>query len=191
MNGLVIRPASQADAPAMLEIYAWYIRNTAVSLAWEPPVLHDFLQTMEAVQERYPWLVAEKDGEILGYAYAHTFVPRRSYDWSAEVTIYLRSEMRRQGIGRALYSALEDVLGKMGVQNLYACIAFSESEDEYMTHASPDFHACLGYRQVGMFRRCARKFGRWYDMIWTEKVIGSHAEQASEVKPFSESMLEG
>lgn len=177
MTDLVIRPASAVDAQALLEIYSWYVRNTAVSFSWEPPALSEFLSQMKDVMRKYPYLVAERGGDILGYSYAHPFVSRRSYDWSAEVTIYLAPNARRQGIGRALYAVLEDALRRMGVQNLYACIGWTDEEDEYLTHASPDFHTRMGYRRVGMFRKCGRKFERWYDMIWMEKVIGQHEER--------------
>ena len=82
-------------------------------------------------------------------------------------------------MGRKLYGALEDRLREMGILNLYACIAWPEQEDEYLTGNSAEFHARLGFAQVGKFHQCGYKFGRWYHMIWMEKSIGEHrAEQA-------------
>lgn len=171
---MTIRSAAPADAPRLLEIYAWYVERTAVTFEYETPALSDFRARMKRTMARYPWLVAEEGGRILGYAYAGIFKDRAAYDWSCEVTIYLDHEARGRGLGRALYGALEAALGEMGMRNLYACIAFAEPEDEYLTQDSPRFHARMGYREAGRFRRCAWKFDRWYDMIWMEKFIGSH-----------------
>ena len=85
--------------------------------------------------------------------------------------------MRGRGIGRRLYGALEEALKDMGVLNLNACIAYPEKEDEYLTASSAEFHARLGYRLVGEFRLCGYKFGRWYNMIWMEKLIGEHTSE--------------
>lgn len=178
----IIRPATPDDAAALLDIYAWYVRNTAISFEWEVPTTEVFRARIEATLRRYPWLVLERDGRILGYAYAGAFKGRTSYDWSAEVSIYLAPDARGQGHGRRLYEALEAELATMGIRNLYACIACPEREDEYLTRNSPDFHAHLGYRLVGTFRRCASKFGRWYDMVWMEKHIAEHGDNPEPVK---------
>ena len=91
-----------------------------------------------------------------------------------ETTIYLHPDHRGEGIGRALYTRLERELAEQGILNLYACIGYPETPDEYLTTASAEFHAAMGYRLVGRFRKCGRKFDRWYDMIWMEKFIGDH-----------------
>lgn len=135
--------------------------------------------------EKYPYLVAEMDGYVVGYAYAGRFVGRAAYDWSVETTIYLDRGMRGRGIGRRLYGALEEALKDMGVLNLNACIAYPEKEDEYLTRSSAEFHARLGYRQVGELRLCGYKFGRWYNMIWMEKLIGEHTSEPAAVAPYS------
>ena len=102
---------------------------------------------------RYPYIVIEQDGVIQGYAYAGAFVGRAAYDWSCEVTVYLDKDARKHGMGRRLYEALEEKLCKMGILNLYACIAYPETEDEYLTANSADFHAHLGYTKVGEFHK--------------------------------------
>ena len=135
--------------------------------------------------EKYPYLVAELDGYVVGYAYAGRFVGRAAYDWSVETTIYLDRGMRGRGIGRRLYGALEEALKDMGVLNLNDCIAYPEKEDEYLTRSSAEFHARLGYRLVGEFRLCGYKFGRWYNMIWMEKLIGEHTSEPAAVAPYS------
>lgn len=173
-----IRNARPNDAAAILEIYDYYVRETAISFEYETPTPAEFAERMRTVMERYPYLVAEDEGRIVGYAYAHPFVGRAAYDWGAEITIYLHKDVRRGGIGKALYLALEQALRDMGVLMMYACVGTCEVEDEYLTNNSADFHRHIGFRQVGEFKRCGRKFGRWYDMVWLEKQIGEFcAEQ--------------
>ena len=170
----VIREANLPDAARMLEIYAYYVKNTAVTYEIEVPSLAEFRERLRRVTARYPWLVVEEGGIILGYAYAGPFKGRAAYDWSCEMTIYLDHGARRRGLGRALYGALETRLRDMGILNLYACIAVPDEEDEYLTRSSADFHARLGYSLAGTFRQCGYKFGRWYNMIWMEKIVGGH-----------------
>lgn len=129
-------------------------------------------------------LFAERDGVIVGYAYAGPFNARAAYDWSCELTIYLDPAAQKQGAGGRLYAALEDALKQMGLLNLYACIADTGVEDEYLTRNSPQFHAHLGFAEVGRFTKCGYKFGRWYDMIWMEKVVGDHRDSPAPVTPY-------
>lgn len=175
---MLVRDAAPADAPRLLEIYAHYVKNTAVTFEYDPPSLGEFRARMEKTMRRYPYLVAERDGRVEGYAYAGAFVGRAAYDWSCETTIYLAPAAQKCGLGRALYGALEEALRAMGILNLYACVAFPQTGDEYLTANSAQFHAHLGYQKVGLFRRCGYKFGRWYDMIWMEKMLGQHRAAA-------------
>ncbi len=181
MNEIIICGADVTDAPALLEIYSYYVEKTAVSFEWETPSLDEFRRRMEGVMKRYPYFKATLDGKAIGYAYAHEFIGRRAYDWSAELTIYLDKDHRGMGAGRALYTALENTLVKMGVTNVYACIGVTDREDEYLTNASLAFHNKMGFTPVGTFRSCGRKFGRWYDMVWAEKIIGEHLDDQPEV----------
>ena len=167
-----LRPARITDAPALLAIYAPYVTDTAVTYEYEVPAEAEFARRMESVMARFPYLVAEQNGEILGYAYAGPFHSRAAYRRSAELSVYLRMDARRQGIGRALYEALEKLLQAEGYRNLYACIAWTETEDEYLTQDSVRFHERMGFHHVGTFRGCAFKFGRRYDMVYMEKHIG-------------------
>ena len=181
---MTVRDARPSDAGALLGIYTWYVRHTAVSFEYEPPTPEEFRQRMIRTTARYPWLVAEEAGGLLGYAYAGPFKGRAAYDWSCETTVYVAREARGRGVGRALYGALERALQSMGVRNLYACIAYPDPEDEYLTLTSPRFHARMGYAEAGRFRRCASKFGRWYDMVWMEKFIGGHEAEPMHVKAY-------
>lgn len=170
----IIREASIADAPRLLEIYDYYVRNTAITFEYDTPSLEEFVARMENVKRRYPYLVIEENGQIEGYAYAGVFKDRAAYDWSCETTIYIDHNERKSGLGRMLYEALEEKLKEIGILNLYACIGYPIEEDEYLTKNSAEFHAHLGYTKVGEFHKCGYKYGRWYDMIWMEKIVGEH-----------------
>lgn len=179
-----IRAAVPEDAEQLRKIYGHYVRRTAVSFEYDVPSVEEFRTRIGNTLYKYPYFVLEKDGVVWGYAYAGAFGVRAAYQWSAEVSIYLDPACRRQGMGRALYAELEDALRSMGVRNLYACIAVPEQEDEYLTLDSVRFHQKLGYREVGRFSNCASKFGRWYHMVWMEKVIGAHEANPEAVCPY-------
>lgn len=169
-----IRKAEITDAKRLLEIYDYYVKNTAITFEYETPSLDEFASRMENIMKRYPYLVIEKDNRIEGYAYAGIFKNRAAYDWSCETTIYLDHNERKNGMGRMLYVALEEKLKEMGILNMYACIGYPDEEDEYLTKNSALFHEHLGFAKVGEFHKCGYKFGRWYNMIWMEKIIGEH-----------------
>lgn len=188
MEGITIRTAVLQDAEALLEIYAPYVKNTAITFEYDVPTVEEFAGRMSNVLRRYPYLVAEVDGEPAGYAYAGPFKERAAYDWAVETTVYVKEDMKKHGIGRALYEALEKTLAAQGILNLNACIAFPEKEDEYLTTDSVKFHKKMGFSKVGRFHKCGCKFGRWYDMVWMEKHIGTHEENPAEVRFFAEVM---
>ena len=172
MEAVTIRPAAPEDAPALLAIYAPYVRETAVTFEYEVPTPEEFAGRIHRTLERYPYLTAQSGGEVLGYACAGPFKERAAYDWSVETTIYLRQDQRGRGLGRALYQALERCLAAQHIQNLNACIADPAQEgDPYLTGASAAFHAGLGYQLAGRFHKCGYKFGRWYDVTWLEKSL--------------------
>lgn len=179
-----IRVATTDDAAALLEIYAPYVEKTAISFEYAVPSLAEFTARMERTLRNYPYLVAEADGQISGYAYTGPFVGRAAYAWAAETTIYLREDRRRLGLGRRLYETLEAVSRAQNLTNLYACIGSPRTEDPYLTDNSVRFHAHMGYRMVGTFENCGCKFGRWYDMVWMEKIIGAHGPAPAPMVPF-------
>ena len=178
---ITVRSATLGDAERILEIYDYYVKNTAITFEYTTPTLEEFRGRMEKIMQKYPYLVAEKDGVIAGYAYAGAFVGRAAYDWSCETSIYLDKNARKCGIGKTLYAALEKELKEMGILNMYACIGYPAEEDEYLTKNSADFHSHIGFTQVGEFHKCGYKFGHWYNMIWMEKVIGEHKEKQAPV----------
>lgn len=179
---LLIRFAKPEDAEELLKIYAPYVTDTVITFEYEVPSPEEFRNRIHSIMKKYPYLVAEKDGEILGYAYAGVFKDRAAYDWSVETTIYIRRDRKRSGIGKQLYHALEEVLRAQNIYNLYACIGYPEVEDEYLTKNSAQFHAHLGYRMVGEFYHCGYKFNRWYNMVWMEKLLDPDVRDVQPVK---------
>ena len=169
-----IRSAVPNDAKRLLEIYAYYVANTAVSFEYDVPTEEEFRIRIKNTLQKYPYLVLEEDGIIQGYTYAGVFKIRAAYARSCEVSIYVDRNTKRRGYGRMLYEALEEMLKKQGILNMYACIAHPIVEDEYLSKDSVKFHRHLGFTLVGEFHKCSYKFGRWYNMIWMEKIIGEH-----------------
>lgn len=173
-NNIKIRTATVDDARKLLDIYRYYVEGTAVTFEYNVPTVKEFSDRILNTLKKYPYLAAEIDGEVLGYAYGGSFHEREAYKRCAETSIYVRHDARRSGIGRALYGVLENILREMGVLNLYACIGFPENEDKYLTYDSAEFHKRLGFSVIGEFHKCGFKFGNWYNMIWAEKMIGDH-----------------
>ena len=158
-----LRMATKEDAPALLDIYTPYVLETAVTFEIEPPTLEDFTARIERVLERYPYIVA---------AYSH----------AAETSIYVRKDLRSRGLGRRMYEALAKLLLLQNVFNMEACIAHCDPADEYVPATSRLFHTRLGFKHAGSFNKCALKFGRWYDMIWMERILATREPQ--ETSPF-------
>lgn len=169
MDGFKLRMATPDDAAALVGIYAPYVRETTITCEYEVPSAEEFAARIAHTLERYPYLVVERAGEPVGYAYVSPLNTRRAYDWSVETSIYLARDLRHAGLGGRLHEALKTCVTAMGMTNMCALIAVPHgADDEYLTHNSHDFHAHMGYREVGAFDRCAQKFGRWYDMCWME-----------------------
>ena len=183
----VIRDARPEDAARLVEIYGYYVENTAITYEYVVPGVEEFRGRIEKTLRRYPYLVAEEAGVLLGYAYASPIEIRPAADWSCEVSIYLDRDARGRGLGRALYEALEAALGRMGICNLYARIALPEPPDEYLTANSAEFHAHLGYREAGILHRCGQKFGRWYHLLYMEKQIAPHAPNTPPIRSYLDS----
>ncbi len=181
-EAVTIRSAKPEDAKRLLEIYSYYVKNTAVSFEYAVPSPAEFRARVKKTLARYPYLVLEEGGKIWGYTYAGPFQSRAAYQWSCEASIYLDPAARRRGFGKRLYQALEARLKEMGVLNLYACIACPAGEDAYLDRNSLEFHAHLGFAPVGTFHQCGYKFGHWYHMVWMEKAIGEHIAAQPPVK---------
>jgi L-amino acid N-acyltransferase YncA len=183
---LVIRPASPDDAALLRLIYAPYIQETAITFEKTVPSLKEFRERIVHTLQQYPYLVCEENQEVVGYAYLSAFNPRSAYRHCAETSIYVKKNMRHHGVGKALYQALEKSAQSMGILNLNACIAYPSNADPFLSLDSPHFHEHLGYTVVGRFHQCGFKFGRYYDMIWMEKMIGRHDKSPHPFTPYPE-----
>ncbi len=183
---LHLRIARPEDAEALLRIYAPYVLHTAITFEYEVPSMTEFAERIARTLQKYPYLVAEREGVAVGYAYAGVFHDRPAYDWAVETSIYVDAACKRGGIGTKLYHALEDCLRSQHILNLNACIAYPAREDAHLTLDSVAFHQQLGYRTVGRFEQCGYKFDAWYDMVWMEKHIGSHGQNPEPVIWFSQ-----
>lgn len=169
-----IRSVLPSDAVQIAEIYRPYVEDTAVTYEYDAPDSVEILRRIENTICQYPYFVAVRNNEVVGYAYAGALKCRKAYERSVETSIYVKQYSTRSGIGKLLYEALETELKKRGFTNMYACIAYPETEDEYLTFNSRCFHERMGFSLVGSFHKCAYKFGRWYGMIWMEKIIAEH-----------------
>lgn len=186
MPELTFRNAVLDDAERILEIYRYYVEKTAITFEWTVPTLEEFKARMRRTMEKFPYIVALEDKKIIGYSYVGPFKEREAYGWAVETTIYLDSEKRHCGAGKKLYLAMEEILRRMHILNLNACIGYPKQDDEYLTKNSAQFHEHLGYTLAGKFHDCGYKFGKWYDMVWMEKMIGSHPSNPEKVLNFNE-----
>lgn len=170
MSEIKIRSAVPDDAEKLLSIYAPYVTETAITFEYDVPSIEEFRARIEKTLAVYPYIVAVCDGTIVGYAYASRFSERKAYDFSVELSVYIDKNYHGQGLGRRLYSEMENRLFLMHVTNLYAKIAATpRKNDLYLTDGSILFHAAMGFETVGKFTSCAYKFGEWYDMVYMEK----------------------
>jgi len=169
------RAATPDDAERLLEIYAPYVKNTAISFEYEVPTKEEFATRIADISSKYPYIIMESDGIITGYAYASAFKTREAYKYSVETTIYMDSKYHGMGLGRALYTELENRLRERGILNANACIAYAREDNSNLTNTSMYFHEKMGYKLVGTFHNCGFKFGQFYDMIWMEKMLNEDA----------------
>ena len=169
-----IEKVTVEDAEKLLEIYAPYVENTAITFEYDVPSKDEFEERIKNISAKYPYIK-------VGYAYAASFKDRRAYDGSVETTIYVKNNCKRMGIGKALYEVLEQELKDMGILNMNACIACPVQEGRYLNDDSIRFHDNMGFTEVGHFHNSGYKFGQWFDMIWMEKMIGEHNANPHEV----------
>ena len=162
----MIRFATQADLPAILDIYGPYVLHTAVSFEYSVPTLEEFTDRFRSITAQFPWLVWEEDGKILGYAYGSLPFSRDAYRWCAASSIYLAPQAQGRGIGRKLYRALEAILTEQGYRKTYAIITSDNP-------GSLGFHAHTGFRFLAEFPDCGIKFNKLYSVVWMEKTLNS------------------
>lgn len=159
-----IRSAQIEDAADLVPIYAPYVEGTAITFETEVPTVADFAGRIEKTLEKFPYIVAEEDGRVVGYAYASTYYARAAYDWTVELSVYVSKEARGKGIGSLLYDALEEDLTARGFKNFLACIALPNP-------ASLALHEKRDYEQVAHFKKVGYKFDTWHDIVWLQKSL--------------------
>ena len=162
----MLRIATPADIPAMLEIYGPYVLNSTATFEYTVPTQEEFTRRFTTITAQYPWLVWEEEGTILGYAYASAPYTRAAYSWCAEPSIYLRPDAKGCRIGTKLYTTLEAILARQGYQVLYALVTEENRE-------SIAFHEKFSYERRAFFPDCGWKFGRWLGVFWMEKRLKS------------------
>ncbi len=158
----LIRFVRPQDAARILEIYAPYITDTVISFEYDVPELADFTARVEKISSKYPYLVYERDGVVVGYAYASPYIERAAYDYTVDLSVYVDAAYCGQNIGECLYAALLDILAKQGFYNAYACITATNQN-------SLNFHKRMGFTDAGTHPLAGFKHGRWLDVCWYYK----------------------
>jgi phosphinothricin acetyltransferase len=155
----VIRLATSADARGILDIYAPYIRNTSFTFETETPSVAAFAVRINDYLQSWPWLVCEINNIIAGYAYASRYRERTAYQWSVECSVYVHDDFQRMGVGRALYTALFQILKFQGFRNVFAVINLPNEK-------SAAFHENFGFKYFATYKQVGYKLGQWKNVGW-------------------------
>jgi L-amino acid N-acyltransferase YncA len=172
----VIRPATLEDAGAIAAIYAHYVRDSVITFEVDVPTVEEMAGRMAALMPAYPYLVAERDGAVVGYAYAAKLYERAAYRWATEATVYVATGHHRQGIGRALYRDLIERLKAQGFQAVLGKITLPNP-------ASTELHEAFGFALCGVLPRVGYKHGAWYDVGIYQLELGDRPVVPAETLP--------
>ncbi len=164
---MTIRFATPADAAALLRIYAPYVRNTTISFEYQVPSVDEFAERIQTIQQQLPYLVAEADGRVLGYAYAGRHRDRMAYQWSVDTSVYVHPDGHGRGIARHLYTRLFDLLRQQGYYNAYAGVTLPNLPSE-------NFHRAMGFAHIGTYPQVGYKMGAWHDVAWFRLTLQPH-----------------
>ena len=160
--GISIRDATVQDATAVQAIYAPVVTGTVISFEETPPTVDEMAERIATYGRNYPFLVAERQGRVVGYAYASAHRDRAAYRWSADVAVYVAEDARGSGIGRGLYDRLLPQLATQGLHAAFAGITLPNA-------GSVRLHESVGFELVGVYREVGFKFGRWLDVGWWQR----------------------
>jgi phosphinothricin acetyltransferase len=174
-----IRLAEEADLEQFAEIVNHYIENTSINFHDRPQSEDDWETMWQVLHDRFPFIVAEKDGVLGGIAYASPWKMRGAYQWTCEVTVYVRAGHERQGLGRALSSRMIEVLDAQGYRAIVAVIALPNE-------ASVALHESLGYEHAGTLKQLGFKRDQWRDVSFWQRLHGDHDAAPAPIKPVSE-----
>lgn len=162
-----IRPARADDVPEIQSIYAHHVLHGAGTFEEVPPSVEEMRARFNAVMERgWAWLVAADETGVLGYAYFTQIRERSAYRYTAEDSIYVREDVRGQGVGKALVACVLEEAERAGFKQMIAVIGDSENV------GSIGMHASLGFQRVGIMRASGAKFGRWVDTVYMQRALG-------------------
>ncbi len=173
-----LRPATPADAAAMLEIYAPYVADTSITFETEVPTEKMFADRVAHYLAEWPWLVVEVNGKIAGYAYASRYRERIAYQWSVECSVYVHDDFLRAGIAAKLYTALFDILKLQGYRNVYAVINLPNDR-------SVALHEKLGFNWFATYEQVGYKLGKWKNVGWWRLIINEFDDEPAPVIPFA------
>ncbi|MEZ4799816.1 MAG: N-acetyltransferase family protein [Flavobacteriales bacterium] len=161
---IAIRHTSISDAEQMLGIYAPYVLENSVSFEIELPTLHDFQERIKNYTSKFPWLVAEENDRILGYAYASTYREREAYKFNVEVSVYLAPDAQKKGIAKQLYEKLFGLLNEQKIHQAFAVITLPNEK-------SIHFHKKMGFESFATYEEVGYKFNQWHDVHWMKKYL--------------------
>ena len=167
----MIRIANFADARAIAAIYAHYVHRTSITFVAEAPTAADFVSRIS--DPRYPFLVAEHNDRVVGFAYASMFRSKAAYRWDVEFSIYLAPGIEGQGFGSELMEALLAAVEKQGYINAYSCITMPNDR-------SVNLHKKFGFEELGRFPRSGYKHGKWHDVIWLGRPLADLTDEAGD-----------
>lgn len=179
MSKVKIRLATPKDGEAILNIYKYYIENTAITFETEVPSVEAFEERIENTLSRFPWLVCEVDDVVAGYAYASKHRERAAYQWSADLSIYVDEKYHRRHIAKALYQVLEETLRLQGYYTVFAGVTSPNPKSEA-------FHAAYGFDTVGVFENVGYKLEQWWGVKWFKYTLTDYQKEPTAPKAFSE-----
>ena len=175
--GSRVRLATQTDAAAIAAIYAPYVEDTRISFEEVAPGAAEMAMRMS--NPLYPWLVAEQDGRVAGFANSSAFRARRAYRWSVEVGIYVAPDAKRCGLGRSLFGSLLDLLTAQGFVSAIGAIALPNEP-------SVGFHEALGFTHAGTYSGVGFKLGEWADVGLWQRELAPRMNLPAEPQPFAQ-----
>ncbi|MBR5528364.1 MAG: N-acetyltransferase [Clostridia bacterium] len=175
-----IRFAVENDAIDILDIYSPYVQYSSVTFECEVPRSFEMQRRINMVNNTYPWVVCEKDGKVAGYAYAHSFAERAAYNWSVELSVYIREDCQRCNMASALYYAVIELLKLQGFCTAFARITVPNEK-------SVAFHNAFGFSEAGRLHNAGYKLGAWHDVLIMEKPMAESFSRApSQIKPITQ-----
>ncbi len=166
---MLIRPVQIQDTQAVLHIYTPYILTTAFTFETTIPTIEEFEERIKTYTQKYPWLVAEDDGMIIGYAYAGKHRDREAYQWCVESSVYVQENYHGKNVAYELYTQLFKLLKQAGFINVYAGVTQPNPK-------SISFHTKMGFEHFATYKNIGHKLGKWHDVAWLVKVINEHSD---------------